>query len=225
MASIADAYINDAFGTCHRAHASVSGVPSKMPADLIGIGCLVSSEVSYLDFSELEEGASITAIIGGSKVSTKLPVITGLLDTVHTLVLAGGLAFTFIKAQGISVGNSLVEDSMLETAMQILEDAKTKGKRIVLPVDAVCSESFPKGPMDIKDTKTFDLAAGDGIPDGWMGLDVGPQSVSLLKEALEKSTKIVFNGKSRFLIPRIKSKKKFTCYSFFPFLCRSIGSI
>lgn len=194
LSSLGDAYINDAFGTCHRAHASVFGVPSLMPKDLIGIGCLVASEVAYLDFDNLNEDSLITAIIGGSKVSTKLPVIKGLLDKVNILVLSGGLAFTFIKAQGIHVGNSLVEDSMLDTAKEILLQAKEKGTHIVLPVDAVCAQSFPKGTMSLEDTKCFDLVSGDGIPDGWMGLDVGQKTVSLLRETLELSTKLVFNG-------------------------------
>jgi len=194
LASIADAYINDAFGTAHRAHASVSGVPNLLPKEKCGVGCLIASEVAYLDFSNLAEGEKVAAIIGGSKVSTKLPVITGLVNQVQILVLGGGLAYTFAKANGITIGNSLCEDEMVETAKEIMADAKAKGVTLLLPVDAVASESFPSGPMSLNDTKTFDLVAGGGIEDGWMGLDVGPKTSALFKEGLSAATKIIFNG-------------------------------
>jgi len=194
LASIADAYINDAFGTCHRAHASVSGVPSLLPKERCGVGCLVASEVAYLDFSHLGENEKVVAVIGGSKVSTKLPVIKGLLNQVNTLVLGGGLCFTFMKAQGISIGSSLVEDDMVDTAKQLIEDAKNMGKQLVLPVDAVCSKEFPREEMKLEDTKTFDLDPDKGIEDGWMGLDVGPKTSELFREKMADATKIVFNG-------------------------------
>jgi phosphoglycerate kinase len=194
LAGYADAYVNDAFGTCHRAHASVSGVPSQMSSELCGIGCLVASELAFLDFKAVTENDKVSAIIGGSKVSTKLPVIKGLLNTVDTLVLGGGLAFTFLKAQGISIGSSLVEESMVETAKELLEEAARTGKTVVLPVDAVCSKSFPQSAMKKDDTKTFDLTVGAGIEDGWMGLDAGPKSLVLMHESLKGSTKLVMNG-------------------------------
>jgi phosphoglycerate kinase len=108
--------------------------------------------------------------------------------------MGGGLAFTFLKAQGITIGSSLVEDSMLETAKELLESAKKQGKSIVLPVDAVCFSGFPKGDMALEETKTFELVPGGGIEDGWMGLDVGPKTVQVYKNALADATKIVFNG-------------------------------
>jgi len=194
LASIADAYINDAFGTAHRAHASVSGVPALLPKEKCGVGCLVASEVAYLDFSQLGETDKVAAIIGGSKVSTKLPVIKGLVNQVHILVLGGGLAYTFAKAKGINIGTSLCEDDMVDTAKEIMADAEKKGVTVLLPVDAVASKSFPSGPMSIDDTKTFELAVGGGIDDGWMGLDVGPKTSTLFKEGLAKATKIIFNG-------------------------------
>lgn len=194
LASIADAYVNDAFGTAHRAHASVSGVPALLPKDKCGVGCLIASEIAYLDFSQLGEGEKVAAIIGGSKVSTKLPVITGLVNQVHILVLGGGLAYTFAKAKGITIGNSLCEDDMVETAKQILADAEKNGVKLLLPVDAVSSKSFPSGPTSLNDTKSFDLVAGGGIEDGWMGLDVGPKTSTLFKEGLSEATKIIFNG-------------------------------
>jgi phosphoglycerate kinase len=194
LAGYADAYINDAFGTCHRAHASVSGVPAQLAPELCGIGCLVASELAFLDFTSVSDTDKVAAIIGGSKVSTKLPVIKGLLNAVNTLVLGGGLAFTFLKAQGISIGSSLVEESMIDTARELLEAAERTGKTLVLPVDAVCSREFPKSAMDKKDTQTFDLTVGAGIPDGWMGLDIGHKSVQLFEDALNNSTKLVLNG-------------------------------
>ena len=195
LASYADAYINDAFGTCHRAHASTVGVPVLLDTKVCGIGSLVASELDFLDFSSLNKGDRVAAIVGGSKVSSKLPVIRGLLKQVDTLVLGGGLAFTFLKAQGISVGESMVEDGMLETALELIQEAKEQGKKLVIPVDAVCATSFPQGPMTREDTTTFDLVPGAGIEDGFMGLDVGPKTVAAFAGALDGVTKVVFNGK------------------------------
>lgn len=194
LASLADAYINDAFGTAHRAHASVSGVPALLPKEKCGVGCLVASEVAYLDFSTLAEGEKVAAIIGGSKVSTKLPVIMGLVNQVQILILGGGLSYTFSKAKGINIGNSLCEDDMVDTAKEIMANAEKKGVKLYLPIDAVGTKSFPSGPMSRDDTKTFDLVPGGGIDDDYMGLDVGPKTRALFKEGLSEATKIVFNG-------------------------------
>jgi 3-phosphoglycerate kinase len=127
-------------------------------------------------------------------VSTKLPVIKGLLKQVDMLILGGGLAFTFIKAKGIPVGNSLVEDSMIDTAKEILEYAEEHGKTLVIPVDAVCGTSFPSGPVDKKDTKIFDLNSSGGIEEGWSGFDIGPKSVDNIRASLDGVKKIIFNG-------------------------------
>lgn len=194
LASIADAYINDAFGTAHRAHASVAGVPALLPKEKCGIGCLVASEVAYLDFSNLAEGEKVAAIIGGSKVSTKLPVITGLVDQVQILVLGGGLAYTFAKANGIKIGTSLCEDDMVDQAKEIMAAAEKKGVKLLLPVDCIGTTSFPSGPMSLDDTKTFDMVPGGGVEDGWMGLDVGPKTSALFKEGLADASRIIFNG-------------------------------
>ncbi|KAL3921176.1 MAG: hypothetical protein SGILL_002885 [Bacillariaceae sp.] len=194
LAANADAYVNDAFGTAHRAHASVSGVPALLSPELCGIGCLVASEVAYLDFSGLGPDDKVAAIIGGSKVSTKLPVIKGLIDQVQILVLGGGLAFTFAKARGIKIGTSLCEEDMVETAKGFIDAAEAKGVKLLLPVDSVASQSFPSGPMSRDDTKTFAMVPGGGIDDGWMGLDVGPKTSALFKEGLAEATKIIFNG-------------------------------
>jgi len=196
LASYADAYINDAFGTAHRAHASTHGVPAYMSqsgnSSKIGIGILVASELAFLDFRHTSSDDKITAIIGGSKVSTKLPVIQGLLNNVDNLILGGGLAFTFLKAKGINIGTSLVEESMLETAKDLLAQAEAAGKQIYLPIDAICAQGFPKEPM--VDTKTFQMTEGNGIEDGWMGLDCGAATIESFKGALAESSKICFNG-------------------------------
>lgn len=195
LASYADAYVNDAFGTCHRAHASVSGVPEQMPSELCGIGCLVASELAFLDFSNVGPQDKVAAIIGGSKVSTKLPVIKGILGSAQVLVLGGGLAFTFLKAKGVNIGNSLVEEDLVDTAKDLLQQAEEQGKTIIIPVDSVCSQEFPKAPMELTDTKTFEMTVeAGGIPDGWMGLDAGPQTLALIREALTGSSKLVCNG-------------------------------
>jgi phosphoglycerate kinase len=199
LASYADAFINDAFGTCHRAHASTAALPqiiaeTKSP-QLVGIGCLVASELKYLDFSASHGVENIAAIIGGSKVSTKLPVIQGLLKVVDVLILGGGLAFTFLKAMNIPVGDSLVEESMVEIAAKLIEDAKTSGTKLILPVDAVCAQAFPKSNQSNIETLCFDLTSSSGgIPNGYMGLDIGSKSVARFQAALRDTSKIVFNG-------------------------------
>lgn len=194
LAALADGYVNDAFGTSHRAHASVAGVPALLDDSLCGVGLLVDREITYLDFSGKKPDEKIGAIIGGSKVSTKLPVIKGLISQVDVLVLGGGLAFTFAKAQGIPIGDSLCEDTMVDTARDLIAEAKEKGKTMVLPIDAVCAPGFPSKPMSLEETKTFDMVPGAGIEDGWMGLDAGPKTVALFADALAPCSKIVFNG-------------------------------
>lgn len=196
LASYATAYVNDAFGTSHRAHASTAGVPAQLPPQLCGIGCLVASELAFMDFKAVNTAdEQVAAIIGGSKVSSKLPVIVGLLNSVNILVLGGGLAFTFLKAMGINIGTSLLEEDLLETAQQIIKDAESKGVKLVLPVDAVCAQEFPKGKLDESQTKTFDVSPGStGIEDGWMGLDAGPKSLENIKQALGNTSKLVCNG-------------------------------
>lgn len=194
LSEYADGYVNDAFGTAHRAHGSTAGVPAIMPKEVCGIGCLMASELAYLDFSTKAETDKIAAIIGGSKVSTKLPVIKGLLNSVDVLVLGGGLAFTFLKALGVTIGTSLLEEDMIGTAKEIMEQAEKEGKEILLPVDSVTTEAFPSGPMDEKDTQVFDMVPGGGIPDGRMGLDCGPKTIAKFEGSLGTCTKICFNG-------------------------------
>merc|ERR1739841_174845 len=115
-------------------------------------------------------------------------------NQVQILVLGGGLAYTFAKANGINVGDSLCEDDMVDTAKKIMEDAEKKGVKLLLPIDVVGTTSFPSGPMSLDDTKSFDMVEGAGVDDGWMGLDVGPKTSALFKEGLAEATKIIFNG-------------------------------
>lgn len=144
-------------------------------------------------------------------MSTKLPVIKGLINQVDVLVLGGGLAFTFAKAQGIPIGDSLCEEGMVDTAKELLAEAKEKGKTMVLPIDAVCAPGFPKEPMTLAETKTFDMVPGAGIEDGWMGLDAGPKTVALFAGALAPCSKIVFNGKC--LLRRLQLTSASFCVS------------
>jgi len=194
LAALGDAYINDAFGTCHRAHASTAGVPAAIPTPLKGVGFLVDSEVSYLDFKRTSAGnEKIAAIVGGSKVSTKLPVINALLDKVDTLVLGGALAFTFLKAKVVAVGSSLVEDDMVPIASDLLDLAARQGKNIILPADAVCARSFPSE-CTAQETRTFCLDSDHGIEDGWSGFDVADATLSKFQGSLQEVDKLVFNG-------------------------------
>ena len=197
LASLGQAFINDAFGTCHRAHASVAGITSFFDPRLCGVGCLVDSEVRYLDFSS--ETGNIVAVIGGAKVSTKLPIITSLLEKSNVLILGGALAFTFLKAQGIRIGNSLVEDSMIDTAKEILKSAEEKRKKILLPLDVVCAKYFPVEPFDPNDSRVFHLTIETGIDEGWSGFDVGPKSIEEFRNAAMNATKLVLNGKSIYI--------------------------
>jgi len=194
LASKADAYVNDAFGTCHREHASTAGIPNVMPRSLKGIGTLVESEVSYLDFTTSpHENEKVAAVVGGSKVSTKLPIISALLAKVDTLVLGGALAFTFLKAKGVATGSSLVEDNMLATARDLMQLAEQQGKDIVLPIDAICAQSFPSEGIT-QEIRTCVLDCEHGIEDGWSGFDIGEATLDLFKARLEGTSKTIFNG-------------------------------
>ena len=192
LAAFGDGYVNDAFGTCHRAHASVSGIPSVMDPSVCGIGLLVQAELAHLQFPP---GGNVAAVVGGSKVSSKLPLIRELLEKVDVLVLGGGLVFTFLKASGVHVGSSMVETSMLDMSKEILADAKQRNKMIVLPVDAVCAEQFPNANGPPEPTQTFDVTTNsDGIEPGWMGLDVGPRSAEVIRDSLADADRIILNG-------------------------------
>ncbi|KAK8805418.1 hypothetical protein WA158_002074 [Blastocystis sp. Blastoise] len=180
-----DLYVNDAFGTAHRAHASTVGLTTKVPVAISGM--LVQKELKYLYGAIDEPKRPLTAIVGGAKVSSKLPVLESLIEKCQTIIIGGGMIFTFYKAQGIAVGSSLVEDDLLEMAKAVMAKAESKGVKFLLPVDVVVADKFSAD----AESKTVDIHA---IPEGWMGLDIGPKSIQLFEEAINESNTIVWNG-------------------------------
>ncbi|WP_254566271.1 phosphoglycerate kinase [Oscillatoria sp. HE19RPO] len=185
LASVADLYVNDAFGTAHRAHASTEGVTHYLSPSVAG--SLMEKELQYLKGAIEEPQRPLAAIIGGSKVSSKIGVIETLLEKCDKLLLGGGMIFTFLKARGISVGNSLVEDDKLELAKSLEAKAKERGVAMLLPTDVVIADKFSA------DANT-QIVSVENIPDGWMGLDIGPDSVKTFQEALADCKTVIWNG-------------------------------
>jgi len=186
LAKLGDAYVNDAFGTAHRAHASTAVIAEFFPQTKF-FGLLMAKELEAID-KVLHSGEKpITAILGGSKVSTKITIIENILPVVDNLIIGGGMAFTFIKAQGGNVGNSLVEDDKLDLALEILEKAKNQNVKVYIPVDVIAAKEFNN------DAKRKEVAANE-IPDGWMGLDVGSESQKINKDVIMSSKTILWNG-------------------------------
>jgi len=182
-----DYYINDAFGTAHRAHASTAVIARYFDKDHKLFGNLLANEVKSIQ-KALDEGHKpVTAIIGGAKVSSKIGVIENLLNKVDNLIIVGGMAYTFLKALGNKIGDSIVEDDKLELAKRILKEAKEKGVKVVLPVDFVIADKFSN------DAHTKIVAANE-IPDGWQGLDIGPKTRELIDEIIQQSKTIIWNG-------------------------------
>tara|TARA_B110000211_G_C14066001_1_gene547683 strand:- start:142 stop:1332 length:1191 start_codon:yes stop_codon:yes gene_type:complete len=186
LASIADCYVNDAFGTAHRAHASTTIIAESFPNDKM-FGLLLAGELESIDKALKTGKGPLTAIMGGSKVSSKIQIITQLLDKVDNLIIGGGMGYTFSKAKGGKIGNSIVEDDFLDTALDILKQAKEKGVNIYLPVDSVIADDFSN------DANTQIAAAGT-IPDGWEGLDCGPESREIFGKVIEASGTVLWNG-------------------------------
>lgn len=185
LAANADLYVNDAFGTAHRAHASTEGV-TKYLSPSVG-GFLIEKELEYLQAAINNPQRPLAAIIGGSKVSSKIGVIETLLDKVDKLLIGGGMIFTFYKARGLSVGKSLVEEDKLELAKSLEAKAKEKGVELLLPTDVVVADNFAA------DANSQTVSA-EAIPDGWMGLDIGPDSVKVFQEALKQCKSVIWNG-------------------------------
>ncbi|CAM0946613.1 unnamed protein product [Alopecurus aequalis] len=185
LASVADLYVNDAFGTAHRAHASTEGVTKFLRPSVAGF--LMQKELDYLVGAVANPKKPFAAIVGGSKVSSKIGVIESLLAKVDILILGGGMIFTFYKAQGKAVGKSLVEEDKLELATSLIETAKAKGVSLLLPTDVVVADKFAA------DAESK-IVSADAIPDGWMGLDVGPDSIKTFSEALDTSKTVIWNG-------------------------------
>ncbi|MBF2048992.1 MAG: phosphoglycerate kinase [Elainella sp. C42_A2020_010] len=185
LASVADLYVNDAFGTAHRAHASTEGVTHYLKPSVAGY--LIEKELQYLQSAIENPQRPLAAIIGGSKVSSKITVIETLLEKVDKLLIGGGMIFTFYKARGLNVGNSLVEDEFLDLAKSLEIKAKEKGVELLLPTDVVLADKFDKD----ANTQTVSVEA---IPDGWMGLDIGPDSVKVFQNALADCKTVIWNG-------------------------------
>ena len=185
LAANADLFVNDAFGTAHRAHASTAGVTKFLKPSVAGF--LLQKELDYLDGAVSNPVRPFAAIVGGSKVSSKIGVIESLLQKVDILLLGGGMIFTFYKAQGLSVGSSLVEEDKLELAKELIKIAKERGVQLLLPTDVVIADKFAPD----AESKTV---AATAIPDGWMGLDIGPDAVKTFNAALDTCKTIIWNG-------------------------------
>ncbi|MFN9169397.1 MAG: phosphoglycerate kinase [Dolichospermum sp.] len=185
LAANADFYVNDAFGTAHRAHASTEGVTKFLSPSVAGY--LVEKELQYLQSAIEAPQRPLAAIVGGSKVSSKIGVIETLLEKCDKLIIGGGMIFTFYKARGLSVGKSLVEEDKLELAKSLEAKAKERGVALLLPTDVVLADKFAPD----ADSQTVNI---DAIPDGWMGLDIGPDSVKVFQEALADCKTVIWNG-------------------------------
>ena len=184
LASLAEVYVNDAFGTCHRAHASTAGVVAYLPS---GVGFLIEKELKVLGDALNNPRRPFVAILGGAKVSTKIGVIDALLDKVDVLLIGGGMAYTFYKSMGYGVGNSICELDKLDLAKELMQKAKEKGVKLVIPVDNVIGKEFKP------DTESK-IVAYNEIPDGWEGFDIGPKTVKMYEEELKNAKTILWNG-------------------------------
>ena len=184
LAALADIYVNDAFGSSHRAHASTEGVAHFLPAVA---GFLVGKELDVMVGAISRPKRPFVAILGGAKVEDKIGVIVNLLNKVDTLVIGGGMAYTFAKAQGGSIGNSLLDESHVEAALDMLNQAKQKGVNFLLPVDAVAADAFSND----ANRRTVDIMS---IPDGWIGMDIGPKSIEIFKAAVADAQTVIWNG-------------------------------
>lgn len=187
LASYADVYVNDAFGTAHRKHASTAVLADYFDKDNKMVGLLMEKELKAVDNVLNNIKRPFTAIMGGSKVSTKIGIIENLMEKVDNLILCGGMTYTFMKAQGGKIGNSICENDKLDLALDIMKKAKEKGVNLVLGVDSVCGDSFSN------DAKTL-VCASNEIPDGWEGLDIGPKTCEIFANAIKGAKTILWNG-------------------------------
>ena len=184
LASMADIYVSDAFGTVHRAHASTAGVAQYLPAVA---GFLIGKELNFLGKAVTDPERPFVAILGGAKVKDKIGVITNLIEKVDTLLIGGGMAYTFMKATGGEIGNSLCDEERLGLALELLDKANAKGVKLLLPVDNVCGKEFNN------DTEQMVCESGK-IPEGWEGLDIGPKTVELFSKEIKAAKTVVWNG-------------------------------
>ncbi len=185
LAALADLYVNDAFGAAHRAHASTEGVTKFLSPNVAGF--LMEKELQYLQGAIDEPKRPLAAIVGGSKVSSKIGVLEALIDKCDKVLIGGGMIFTFFKARGLAVGKSLVEEDKLELAKELEAKAKAKGVQLLLPTDVVLADNFAPD-------ANSQIVAIDAIPDGWMGLDIGPDSIKAFEAALADCKTVIWNG-------------------------------
>jgi phosphoglycerate kinase len=184
LASMADFYVSDAFGTVHRAHASTAGVAAYLPAVA---GYLIGKELAFLGNSVEDPARPFVAILGGAKVKDKIAVITALIEKVDTLIIGGGMAYTFAKAQGGTIGDSLVDEERVELAKELMKKAAERNVSLLLPVDTLCGKAFSN------ETETM-VCKTTEIPDGWQGLDIGPETIKIFSEAVKSAKTVVWNG-------------------------------
>ncbi len=187
LSKLGDVYVNDAFGTAHRAHASTAVIAQFFPGDKKMFGLLMEAEVASAEKVLHQSEKPFTAIIGGAKVSDKILIIENLLERATDIIIGGGMAYTFMKARGGKIGNSLCEADRLDTAMSLLKKATEKGVSIHLPEDSIIADKFDAA----ANTQT---CPSDAIPDGWMGLDIGPKAVGIFSEVIKRSKTILWNG-------------------------------
>lgn len=187
LAALGDVYVNDAFGTAHRAHASTAVIADSFPGDKKMFGLLMEGEIIAAEQVLNKAERPFTAIIGGAKVSDKILIIENLLDKATDVIIGGGMAYTFFKAKGGHIGNSLCEDDRLEMALDLLEKARAKGVNIHLPADSIIADRFDAQAQT-------DIAENNAIPDGWMGLDIGPVAADAFSKVIQTSKTILWNG-------------------------------
>ena len=184
LASLAEVYVNDAFGSAHRAHSSTTGVADYLPA--VG-GYLIRKELEYIGGALENPQRPLVAILGGAKVSDKIGVITNLMEKVDTLIVGGGMAYTFFAAKGYTVGTSICEEDKIDLAKEMMAKAEEKGVKFLIPVDNRLGKEYKE------DTETM-LVDSDNIPDGWMGLDIGPKTEELFADAIKGAGTVIWNG-------------------------------
>ena len=184
LASLADLFVNDAFGTAHRAHCSTTGVASYLPA---ACGYLIQKEIQFMGGALADPKRPLVAIIGGAKVSDKIGVISNLIDKCDTIIIGGGMAYTFMKYLGHNIGTSLLEADWVDKAGEMMQTAKDKGVKFLIPIDNRCGKEYKE------DTEVL-VCKSDDIPDGWMGLDIGPKTEKLFADAIDGAGTVIWNG-------------------------------
>ena len=184
LASLADIFVNDAFGTAHRAHCSTTGVASYLPAVC---GYLIQKEIKFMGGALADPKRPLVAILGGAKVSDKIGVISNLIEKCDTIIIGGGMAYTFMKYMGHSIGTSLLEEDWVEKAGQMMADAKAKGVNFLIPVDNKVGKKYDENTESM-------VVNSDEIPDGWMGLDIGPKSQEIFANAIKGAGTVIWNG-------------------------------